>query len=80
VFEDLADASFDLIVAFTEDSYARAVQFARTLAAEVELWPVEDPSAGGETRDMRLQAYRDVRDAIDSVITSRLKERSTPGA
>jgi protein-tyrosine-phosphatase len=80
VFEDLADASFDQIIAFTEDSYMRALQFARTLAAEVEHWPIGDPSAGGETRDMRLEAYRAVRDEIDDAIRSRLNDRSTPGA
>jgi len=73
VFEDLTDASFDLIVALTEESAQRAQEFARTLAADVEYWPIADPSTGGETRAMRLAAYRDVRDEIDARIKALLE-------
>jgi protein-tyrosine-phosphatase len=78
-FEGLGATNFDLIVAFTEESYAAASAFARTLAAEVEHWPVGDPSGGGDARAVRMQAYREVRDAIDALIKARIEQRSTPG-
>lgn len=70
-FEELADASFDLIVALTPESLKRAKEFARTLAADVEYWPSPDPSGAGESREARLEAYREARDALDAAIRAR---------
>jgi protein-tyrosine-phosphatase len=78
-FEQLGAANFDLIVAFTEDSFNAAKVFARTLSSDVEHWPVGDPSEGGEGRAAKLQAYREARDAIDALIREGIEGRSTAG-
>jgi len=76
-FEEMADASFDLIVALTPESHVRAQEFARTLAAEVQFWPSPDPSGEGETREARMLAYRSARDALDTEIRRRFTPQST---
>jgi len=76
-FEEMTDASFDLIVALTPESHVKAQEFARTLDAKVELWPSPDPSGVGETREARIIAYRDARDALDAEIRRRFTPRST---
>jgi protein-tyrosine-phosphatase len=63
-FEDLADTSFDLIITLSPEAQHRAVEMTRVMACEVEYWPTMDPTATEGSRDLRLQAYRDVRDQI----------------
>lgn len=70
-FEDLADTSFDLIVSLSPEAQHRAVEMTRTMACEVEYWPTMDPTAVEGSRETRLQAYREVRDAL----LARIKER-----
>ncbi len=79
-FEELGEARFEVIVALTEESRARAEELARIWGARVEYWPVPEPASGGEeSRDARLEAYREVRDRIDALVKRRLQDRSTPG-
>lgn len=79
-FEDLGDTRFEVIVALTEESLARARELAALWGAEVEHWPTPEPALmGEETRDARLDAYREVRDLVDSLVKRRLQDRSTPG-
>jgi protein-tyrosine-phosphatase len=70
-FEDVDPASFDLIVTLSPEAHHRALEFTRGTAAEVEYWPVPDASAVEGSREVRLDAYRLVRD----VILARLKDR-----
>jgi protein-tyrosine-phosphatase len=70
-FADLAPDSFDLIVCLTPEAHQRALTVSRGRAVEVELWPTEDPTAGGGSRDQRLALYRGVRDEIDRKIAAR---------
>jgi len=70
-FEDLHDNSFDLVVSFTPQAQHRAADFVRTRAAEIEYWPILDPTLTEGSRDARLQAYREVRDALTARIVRR---------
>ena len=71
-FEELGDVSMDLIITFTPQAQHRAMEFTRTLACEVEYWPVMHPAEVPGPREVRLQAYRDVRDTLFERIRARL--------
>ncbi len=64
-FEDLLDDSFDVIVAFSSEAYHRALRFVgQSSPIDVFYRPVMDPSRVRGSRDERLAAYRQTRDAI----------------
>ena len=63
-FDDLSDESFDLIICFSEDSYAVAQEFAHNKAIKVEHWPIYDVALTSEKHQVRLEAYRMVRNEI----------------
>ena len=71
--EKLGDhlSSFDLIVALTPASKAEAEELVRFYHLELEYWPVPDPTGTGETREQKLDAYRQSRDAIVKCLTDR---------
>jgi protein-tyrosine-phosphatase len=70
-FDDLTDMSIDLIVTFTPQAQHRAIELTRTQACEVEYWPTPHPADVAGSRDIRLQAYRDVRDVLFERIRAR---------
>jgi protein-tyrosine-phosphatase len=70
-FEDLEDASFDLIVTLSPEAHHKAMELTRTMAVEVEYWPTMDPTAIEGNRDQRLDAYRAVRDELMRRIEAR---------
>jgi protein-tyrosine-phosphatase len=76
-FEDLEDDSFDLIISLSPEAQHRAVEMTRTMACEVEFWNTFDPSLVEGSRDMRLDAYRLVRDQLTRRILQRFP---IPGA
>jgi protein-tyrosine-phosphatase len=61
-FDTLEDTSFDLIVSMSPEAHHRALEMTRTMACEVEFWNTFDPSLVEGSRDVRLDAYREVRD------------------
>jgi protein-tyrosine-phosphatase len=63
-FEDLEDASFDVIVTLSPEAHHKAMELTRTMAVEVEYWPTIDPTAVEGSRAQRLDAYRSVRDEL----------------
>jgi len=63
-FDTLGDGSFDLILALSHSAEARARDFARLRAVEIERWEIPDPTGAGGSREQRLAAYREVRDAL----------------
>lgn len=79
-FDDLDDASFDLIVSLAPEAHHRALEFTRTLAVDVEYWPTFDPSIAQGSREQRLEEYRAVRDALARRIESRFGRPSTAQA
>jgi len=70
-FEDLEDASFDLIVTLSPEAHHKAMEMTRTMAVEVEYWPTVDPTAIEGSREQRLDAYRAVRDELTRRIEAR---------
>jgi protein-tyrosine-phosphatase len=73
-FDELEDASFDLVISLTPESQHRAVELARGRAAEIEYWPTFDPTLAEGSREARLAAYREVRDALAGRIAKRFRD------
>jgi protein-tyrosine-phosphatase len=63
-FDELEDTSFDLVVSLSPEAQHSAVELTRTMACEVEFWPVLDPTAVEGSREEMLTAYRLVRDYL----------------
>ena len=72
-FSDLADTSYDLIISLSPEAQHSAVEMTRTMACEVEFWNTLDPTIVEGNREMRLDAYRQVRDYL----RRRIEERFT---
>ena len=77
-FEDLEDGSFDLIISLAPEAHHRAVDMTRTMAAEVEFWNTFDPSVVEGSREIRLEAYRQVRDQLMRRILQRFPPPGGP--
>jgi protein-tyrosine-phosphatase len=74
-FDQLEDDSFDLVISLTPEAQHRAVELTRGRAAEIEYWPTFDPTLSEGSREARLAAYRDVRDALARRISERFGAR-----
>lgn len=70
-FDELADTSYDLIVSLSPEAQHKAVELTRTMACDVEFWPIMDPTWVEGSREIRLQAYREVRDELRRRIEAR---------
>ncbi len=79
-FEDLDDASFDLIITLSPEAHHRALEFTRTMAVEVVYWPTFDPTAVEGSREAVLEAFRVVRDALAKRIAHELMTTRTDGS
>jgi len=69
--DELDDRSFDLIVSLSPEAHHQALELTRTEAVAVEYWPIPDPTVIEGPREIRLEAYRAVRDAIAKRIRAR---------
>ena len=65
--------NFDLIISLSPEAHHAALELTRTIAAEVEYWPMPDPTIVQGTRDQVLDAYRDLRDGLSYRIRLKLK-------
>ena len=63
-FDDLEDSSFDLVISLSPHAQHKAVELTRYMACEVEFWHTFDPSVIDGSREVRLDAYRQVRDEL----------------
>ncbi|MET3911628.1 protein-tyrosine-phosphatase [Bradyrhizobium sp. S3.3.6] len=66
-FEELEDwegLNFDLIITLSPEAHHKALELTRTLAADVEYWPMQDPTTIEGSRDQKLAAYREVCDQL----------------
>ncbi|MHA6325740.1 arsenate-mycothiol transferase ArsC [Roseivivax sp. CAU 1753] len=75
-FEELeamgeALSGFDLIVAMSSAANRQALDLTRLFNLTVEYWPVLDPTGIGETREVKLEAYRQTRDQIRNHMTQK---------
>lgn len=57
-------SSFDLIVALSPASQRAALEMTRYAHIEVEYWQIMDPTGLGNSRDTKLDAYRQTHDQI----------------
>jgi len=71
-FDDLEDDNFDLVVPLSPEAQHRAVEMTRVMAVDIEFWNTFDPSIiESENREVRLDAYRQVRDQLMERIKNR---------
>lgn len=78
-FDDLDDASFDLVISLTPEAQHRAVEMSRGRAVDIEYWPTVDPTLVTGSREVMLEAYRDVREQLRRRILERFGKPSTFG-
>jgi len=64
-------SSFDLIIALSPASQRRALELTRVFHLEVEYWPIMDPTGLGQSREAKLDAYRQSRDQIIDQLTDK---------
>ena len=71
--EDWGDdlGSFDLVIALSPASQRKALELTRYHSLDVEYWPILDPTGLGETREAKLDSYRNARDQIVQRLTDR---------
>ena len=70
-FDVLEDTSYDLIVSLSPEAQHSAVELTRTMACEVEFWNTFDPTIVEGAREVKLDAYRQVRDFLKTRIERR---------
>lgn len=63
-FDELEDTSFDVIVSLSPEAQHSAVEMTRTMACDVLFWNTFDPALVEGSREVRLDAYRQVRDEL----------------
>jgi len=73
-FDDLEDTSYDLVISLSPEAQHKAVDLTRYMACEVEFWNTFDPSIIEGSREVRLDAYRKVRDEL----VKRIRDRFSP--
>ena len=67
-------SAFDLVVALSPASQRRALELTRLFHLDVEYWPILDPTGLGETREQKLNSYRQARDQIRDRMLARFGE------
>lgn len=75
--DELEGLNFDLIVTLSPPAHHKALDLTRTIAADVEYWPTNDPTATEGSREQRLEAYRAVRDQLLAHIRQRFGRPGT---
>ncbi|MGH6921816.1 MAG: low molecular weight phosphatase family protein [Geminicoccaceae bacterium] len=77
-FDELEDDYFDLVISLSPEAHHRAVELTRTSASDIEFWPVMDPTLAEGHRDVRLDAYRSLRDHLLSRLRARFPRARAP--
>jgi protein-tyrosine-phosphatase len=77
-FEELEDDFFDLVISLSPEAQHRAVELTRTSSCEIEFWPTMDPSLVTGHRELRLDAYRQLRDQLMARIAKRFPSAGGP--
>lgn len=78
--DDLEDDYFDLIVTLAPEAHHAALELTRSLAVEVEYWPMPDPTTITGTREQIMAGYRDLRERLKSRIVRRFGASGTQKA
>lgn len=77
-FDELEDDYFDLVISLSPEAQHRAVELTRTSSCELEFWNTPDPSYIEGSREIRLDAYRAVRDMLLRRIRERFPRTDAP--
>jgi protein-tyrosine-phosphatase len=77
-FDDLTETSFDLVVTLAPEAHHHALEMTRTLAFDVEYWPAADPTLESGNRELRIDAYRRLRDTLMARIKQRFRWTAPP--
>ena len=77
-FDDLEDESYDLVISLSPEAQHSAVEMTRTMACEVEFWNTFDATYVEGSREIRLAAYREVRDGLMERIMQRFGTAPPP--
>jgi protein-tyrosine-phosphatase len=77
-FEDLEDDYFDLVISMSPEAQHRAVELTRTSSCALEFWPILDPSLVEGTREVKLDAYRTLREELLHRLRHRFPPRGAP--
>lgn len=72
--DDHFDSNFDVIATLSPEAHHQALDRVRNEAVEVYFWEINDPSVVDGNRDVRLDAYRDVRDLLKKLIEELFNE------
>lgn len=76
-FDDLEDDYFDVVITLSPEAQHRAIELTRVMACELEFWNTLDPSMiESEDREVKLDAYRQVRDQLMERIKGRFPVQS----
>ena len=77
-FDDLEDTYFDSVITLSPEAQHRAIELTRVMACDLEFWNTLDPSlVESEDRNVRLEAYRQVRDQLMQRIKTRFPTQSS---
>ena len=79
-FDDLEDSSFDIVISLSPEAQHKAVEMTRVMACEVIFWNTFDPTIIEGNREIRLEAYRQVRDQLVTKIKERFPRGTAPHA
>ena len=76
-FDDLDPASFDLVIALTEEAKERARDFLKDSKTVLEFWDTPNPTDEMfGPRDLRVLAYQDCRNFLDRKIAARFGSKT----
>ncbi|CAM5390110.1 protein-tyrosine-phosphatase [Aquamicrobium terrae] len=75
--DELEDDYFDLIVTLAPQAHHAALELTRSMAVEVEYWPMPDPTSATGTREQIMAAYREVRERLKARIAERFGQDRT---
>lgn len=56
--------AFEKIIAMSPAAQRAALEYTRWFSIDVEYWPTLDPTGLGESREQKLESYRQTRDQI----------------
>lgn len=77
-FEDLEDDFFDLVISLSPEAQHRAVELTRTSHCEIAFWRTMDPSVIEGSRELRLEAYRSLRESLLERLLTRFPPLGAP--
>jgi protein-tyrosine-phosphatase len=77
-FDELEDGFFDLVISLSPEAQHSAVELTRTSDVDIEFWHMPDPSVIEASREVKMDAYRDLRDELMRRIRKRFPGDGAP--